>query len=443
MVANMFDTVKKAFQIKEIRAKIFFTFLMLVVIRFASQLPVPGVDRDYFSRWFAAQQSSDAFSLFDAFTGGSFLNMSVLALNITPYITSSIIIQLLTIAIPKLEELQKEGEEGRKIMVSITRYVTVALSLIEATAMAIGFGRQGLLEKYNFINVVTVIFVLTAGSAFLMWIGERITDRGVGNGISIVLTINIISRIPADVVNLFKQFVSGKNIAKGTLASVIIIAVIVAMVVLVILLNSAERHIPVQYTRKMQGRRMVGGNSTHIPLRVNTAGVMPIIFASSLMEFPVIISQLVGYSGQGWWGEFLKYLSSSYWCRPSQIKYSIGLLVYIALLIFFAYFYTSITFNPIEIADNMKKQGGFIPGIRPGRPTSEYLNKILGYIIFIGAVGLTIVGIIPFIFRGLFNANVSFGGTSLIIVVSVVLETIKQIESMMMVRNYKGFLSEK
>lgn len=437
----MFETVKNAFKVKEIRMKILFTFLMLIVIRYGSELPVPGVDRNYFANWFASQ-TGDAFSLVDAFTGGSFLNMSVLALNITPYITSSIIIQLLTIAIPKLEEMQKEGEEGRKLLVSITRYVTIALALLQGSAMAIGFGRQGLLEEYNALNVITVIAILTAGSAFLMWIGEQITDKGVGNGISIVLIINIISRMPQDIASLFKQFVIGKSVAVGTVAAVIIIAVICAMVVLVILLNDAERRIPVSYARKVQGRHQIGGQNSSIPLKVNTAGVMPIIFASSIMEFPVIISTLVGYNGTGWWSEALRYLSSSYWCNPMMPKYSIGLVVYVLLLIFFAYFYTSITFNPIEVADNMKKGGGFIPGIRPGKPTTEYLQRILNYIIFIGAVGLTIVGIIPFIFRGVFNASVSFGGTSLIIVVSVVLETIKQIESMMLVRNYKGFLAD-
>ena len=437
----MLESVKNVFKLKEIRQKLIYTFLMMIVIRIGSQLPAPGIDRTYFSNWFA-QQTGDAFSFVDAFTGGSFLNMSILALNITPYITSSIIIQLLTIAIPKLEEIQREGEEGRKLLISITRYVTVALALMESAAMAIGFGRNGLLEEYNAINIIMVICTLTAGSAFLMWIGERITENGVGNGISIVLAINIISRMPQDIAALFSQFVIGKTIAIGAVAALVIIAVIIVMVVLVILLNDAERRIPVQYAQKIQGRRLVGGANSVIPLKVNTAGVMPIIFASSLMEFPVIISTLAGYKGTGIWSEILRYLSSSYWCNPGQPKYTIGLLVYIALLVFFAYFYTSITFNPLEIADNLKKRGGFIPGIRPGKPTIEYLNRILNYIIFIGAIGLTIVGILPFIFRGVFNASVSFGGTSLIIVVSVVLETIKQIESMMMVRNYKGFLNE-
>lgn len=415
--------------------------MMLVVIRIGSQLPVPGVDRGYFARWFA-QQTGDAFNFFDAFTGGSFLNMSILALNITPYITSSIIMQLLTIAIPKLEEMQRDGEDGRKKIASITRYVTIALALIESGAMAIGFGRQGLLEQFNALNVITVIAALTAGSAFLMWIGERITDKGVGNGISIVLTINIISRMPQDIVSLLQQFVYGKKIATAVVAVVIIAAIIVGMVALVVLLNGGVRKIPVQYAKKVQGRKMVGGQTTNIPLKINTAGVIPIIFAQSIMQFPVIISTLVGYQGTGVWTQILRFLNSGNWCKPSEPVYSIGLVVYIVLVIFFAYFYTSITFNPLEVAENMKKQGGFIPGIRPGKPTSDYLTKILNYIIFIGAVGLTIVGILPYFFNGIFGASVSFGGTSLIIIVSVLLETMKQIESQMLVRNYKGFLND-
>lgn len=438
----MLTTLKNAFKVKEIRQRVLYTLGMLVIIRLASQLPVPGVNRDYFANWFA-QQTGDAFNLFDAFTGGSFLSMSVIALNITPYITSSIIIQLLTIAIPKLEEMQKDGEEGRKKITAITRYVTVALAVIESGAMAIGFGRRGLLETYNALNVITVIVALTAGSAFLMWIGEQITEKGIGNGISVVLTINIVSRLPQDITALFNQFVFGKEIAPAVVAAVIIIAVIILMVVLVIVLNSGTRKIPVQYAKKMQGRKMYGGNSSNIPLKINTAGVIPVIFASSLMQFPVIICSLLGVSGgTGFGGKVLRALSSSNWCRPSEPLYSIGLVLYIALVIFFAYFYTSITFNPIEIAENMKKQGGFIPGIRPGRPTSEYLSKILNYIIFIGACGLTIVCVLPFFFNGAFGASVSFGGTSLIIIVSVIVETLKQVESLMLVRNYKGFLND-
>lgn len=437
----MLTTLKNAFKIKELRKKIFFTFAMLVVIRLGSQLPVPGVDRNFFATWFAAQ-TGDAFNFFDAFTGGSFINMSIFALNISPYITSSIIMQLLTIAIPKLEEMQRDGEDGRKKIASITRYVTIGLALISSTAMAIGFGRQGLLETYNVINVITVIAALTAGSAFLMWVGERITENGVGNGISIVLVINIISRMPQDITSLFEQFVFGKAIAKAVVAALIILAIIIGMVILVIILNDGVRKIPVQYAKKVQGRKMVGGQSTNIPLKVNTAGVIPVIFASSIMQMPIIICSLLSVNATGVWGEILKGLNSSYWCNPDHPIYSIGLVLYIVLVIFFAYFYTSITFNPLEIADNMKRQGGFIPGIRPGKPTSDYLTKLLNYIIFIGAVGLTIVCVIPYFFNGVFGASVSFSGTSLIIIVSVVLETMKQIESQMLVRNYKGFLND-
>ena len=439
----MLKTLRNAFKIKDIRNRIIFTFFMLIIIRIGSQLPVPGVNQEVFANWFAGQ-SSDAFSFFDAITGGSFEQMSIFALNITPYITSSIIMQLLTIAIPKLEEMQKDGEEGRKKIAEITRYVTVGLALIESVALAIGFGRSGYLTNYNAFSVITVVVTLTAGSAVLMWLGERITEKGIGNGISIVLVINIISRLPEDLTTLYEQFVAGQSVpAKAVLAAVVILAIIVAMVVFVIVLQDAERKIPVQYSKKLQGRKQVGGQSSHIPLKVNTGGVIPVIFAQSLMQTPVIIAGIVGKgNGTGIGSKILRGLSQSNWCNPSQPVYSIGLVVYIALIIAFAYFYTSITFNPLEIANNMKKQGGFIPGIRPGKPTSDYLSKMLTYIVFIGAVGLSIVAFMPIFFSGVFNANVSFGGTSIIIIVGVVIETIKQIESQMLVRYYKGFLND-
>ena len=441
----MFETVKNAFKIKEIRKKLIFTLLMMIVVRLGCELPVPGVDRTYFANWFS-QQTGDAFNFMDAFTGGSFLKMSVFALNITPYITSSIIMQLLTIAIPKLEEMQREGEDGRKKIASITRYVTVGLSLMESSAMAIGFGRQGLLEEYNALNVIMVITALTAGSAFIMWIGERITENGVGNGISIVLTINIISRIPEDLKSLWNQFVTpqfeGHKYGAGTIALVIIVAVILVTVILTVILNGAERRIPVQYAKKVQGRKMVGGQSSHIPLKVNTGGVIPIIFASSLMQLPGVISSFFGSKSSSGWQKFLYFLNSGNWFKPGAWVYTWGALFYVVLVVFFAYFYTSITFNPMEVAENMKKSGGFIPGTRPGKPTQDYLTKVLNYIVFIGAVGLIIVAMIPIIFNGLFGASVSFGGTSLIIIVGVILETMKQIESQMLVRNYKGFLND-
>ena len=438
----MLETLKNAFRIKDIRKKLFFTFCMIVVIRFGSQLPVVGVDRDYFSQWFS-QQSNDAFSFFSAFTGGSFERMSIFALSITPYITSSIIIQLLTIAIPALEEMHKDGEEGRKKINRITRYVTVALALIESLAMTVGFGNSGLIPDMNFLKGLTVVVALTAGSTLLMWIGERITEKGVGNGISIVLMVNILSSIPSDMANLYDMFIKGKTIAYGVLAGVIILAVILATILLVILLNGAQRKIPVQYAKKMQGRKMVGGQSTFIPLKVNTAGVIPVIFASSLMSIPQIIISFGRIDvGSGIGGTIVGMLSQNNWFNYRTPIYSVGLLLYIVLIVFFAYFYTSITFNPIEVADNMKKQGGFIPGIRPGKPTTDYLNKILNYVIFIGAAGLIIVVLVPIFFNGMFGASVSFGGTSIIIVVGVILETLKQIESQMLVRNYKGFLTD-
>ena len=436
----MFTTLKNAFKIKEIRSKLLFTFAMLVVIRIGSNLPVPGVDTEYLRVVFN-QQMGSAFDFFDAITGGSFLTMSILALGINPYITSSIIMQLLTIAIPKLEEMQKDGEDGKKKITTITRYVTMGLALLQASAMVIGFGSQGLIPEFDTMKAIVAIAAMTAGSAFLMWIGERITEKGVGNGISIVLVINIISRLPEDISALFAQFVYGKPFATAALAVVVIFAVIILMVVLVIILNGGVRKIPVQYAQKVQGRKMVGGQASSIPLKVNTSGVIPIIFAQSIMQFPLIIASFVGYEGNGAWGHILGALNSQNWCNPKMPVYSIGLLVYILLVIFFAYFYTSITFNPLMVADNMKKQGGFMPGIRPGKPTSDYLSKVLHYIIFIGAVGLTIIGVLPFVFNGVFGASVSFGGTSLIIIVSVVLETVKQIESQMLVRNYKGFLN--
>ena len=304
----MFETLKSVFRVKEMRRKLLYVLWMILVIRIGSQLPIPGVDSDVFKQWFRSN-TGDAFNFFDAFTGGSFESMSVFALNITPYITSSIIIQLLTIAIPALEEMHRDGEEGRKKMTAITRYVTVGLALFESIAMAIGFGRQGMIPNLDFFKGVVVVACLTAGSAMLMWLGERITEKGVGNGISIVLTINIISRVPSDLTLLYENFIKGKTIAKGTLAGLIIAAVILLVVVLVLILNGAERRIPVQYSKKMVGRKLMGGQSTNIPLKVNTAGVIPVIFASSIMSFPAVIAQLTG-KGNDNILDMAKYLST-------------------------------------------------------------------------------------------------------------------------------------
>ncbi|MFR5567221.1 MAG: preprotein translocase subunit SecY, partial [Clostridium sp.] len=427
----MFKTIRNAFKVKELRAKILYTFMMLVVIRFGCQLPIPGIQTTFFADWFA-KQTTDVFGFFNAMTGGSFSSMSIFALSITPYITSSIIIQLLTIAIPKLEELQKDGEDGRKKIQEYTRYTTVGLALIESSAMAIGFGRQGLLIDYNAWNIIIAIVTMTTGSALLMWIGEQITEKGVGNGISIVLLFNILSSVPDDMKTLYYRFIFGQTVTKMIFSVVVIALIILAMVVFVIVLNDAERRIPVQYSKKMVGRKMVGGQASNIPLKINTAGVMPVIFASSIMSFPVVISQFFTIDPNSIGSKILMVLNSGSWCRPEYPIYSIGLVIYIALLIMFAYFYTSITFNPLEVANNMKKQGGFIPGIRPGKPTSDYLNKILNYIVFIGACGLIVIAIVPILASGLLNVSrISFSGTSLIIIVGVVLETIKAVESQM------------
>ncbi|MCD7993691.1 MAG: preprotein translocase subunit SecY [Clostridia bacterium] len=438
----MFKTIRNAFKVKELRTKILYTFMMLVVIRFGSQLPIPGIETSFFANWFA-KQTTDVFGFFNAMTGGSFSSMSIFALSITPYITSSIIIQLLTIAIPKLEELQKDGEDGRKKIQEYTRYTTVGLALIESSAMAIGFGRQGLLIDYNAWNIIIAIVTMTTGSALLMWIGEQITEKGVGNGISIVLLFNILSSVPDDMKTLYYRFIFGQTVTKMIFSVVVITLIILAMVVFVIVLNDAERRIPVQYSKKMVGRKMVGGQASNIPLKINTAGIMPVIFASSIMSFPVVISQFFTIDPNSIGSKILMVLNSGSWCRPEYPIYSIGLVIYIALLIMFAYFYTSITFNPLEVANNMKKQGGFIPGIRPGKPTSDYLNKILNYIVFIGACGLIVIAIVPILASGLLNVSrISFSGTSLIIIIGVVLETIKAVESQMLVRYYKGFLND-
>ena len=438
----MSNAVVSAFKNKQLRKKLLFTTLILIVVRFGSQLPIPEIDSAQISAYLKSTLG-DSFSLLNSFTGGSFMQMSVFALSVTPYITSSIIMQLMTIVIPALEEIQKDGEDGRKRMAKITRYVTVVLAIIEGAGLAIGFANQGALgTDYTTFTIVTMIIALTAGAVLVMWLGERITESGIGNGISIILLINIVSGMPGDFTSLYNQFMKGKQIGPALIAGCVIVGVVLAVVIFVIVLSDAERHIPVQYSKKMQGRKLVGGQQSKIPLKVNTAGVIPIIFASSIMQFPIMLQNVLKYENNGFIGKALTSLNSSTWFDASHPKRSIGLLIYIVLVVLFAYFYTSITFNPLEISNNMKKQGGFIPGIRPGKPTVDYLNKILKYIIFIGAAGLTIVAVVPFFFNGVFGASVSFGGTSIIIVVGVILETIKQIQSQLLVQNYSGFLSE-
>ena len=437
----MFETLRNALKVKDIRKRLLFTLVVLVICRLGSQLPIPGIDTDTISQYLNSLLG-DSFNLLNSFTGGSFESMSLFALNVTPYITASIIIQLLTIAIPALEELYRDGEDGRKKINNITRFVTLALSVLESAGLAIGFGKQGLLSNYGPLIVIEMIVCLTAGSVFVMWLGEQITDKGVGNGISIILLCNIVSRMPSDLFNLYQKFMEGKQISNVIIAGVIIFLVILGTIIFTIVLNDAERRIPVQYSRKIQGGSQLGGLGSTLPVKVNTANVMPIIFSSSLLQFPLVIKQLVGANPKGTAGFIFNALNQSNWCNPDHWNWSIGLIVYLLLNVVIAYFYTSITFNPLEISNNMKKQGGYIPGVRPGKATVDYLNSILTYIIFIGAIGLCIVAVIPIFFNGFFGANVSFGGTSIIIIAGVVLETMKQIESQTLVRQYTGFLTE-
>ncbi len=439
----MFKTIIDAFRIKEIRKRLLYTIVMLIIVRIGCQIPLPGTDANVIKQVLGGL-AEGGFGFFDALTGSSFSSMSIFALNISVYITASIIMQLLTIAFPKLEEMQKEGETGRQKIANITRYMTVVLALIESTAMCVGFGNQGVFgnitgSKYTW-TIICGILVLTAGASLVMWMGEQITEKGIGNGISMVLLINIVSTMPNDFSSLYQQFVKGaKNIGMAVLSAVIIVVLVIAVIVFIVYLNGGERRINVQYSRKMAGNgKQYGGSASHIPLKVNTAGVIPIIFAASLYQFPTVIASFANNGSAEW----TRYFISSYWFKPGAFKYTCGILLYLVLIIFFAYFYTQITFNPAEVANNIKKQGGFVPGIRPGKPTEEYFQTVLKYLVFIGAVGLIIVCIIPMIVSGVFNAQLSFAGTSIIIVVSVILETAQQIESMMLVRNYSGFLAK-
>ena len=442
----MFKTLRNAFKVKETRSKLLYTLFALVVIRLGSLITVPGIQKEAIQQYLK-NSLGDSLNIFSSFTGGSFDQMSIFALSVTPYITATIIMQLLTIAIPALEEMQKDGEDGRKKITAITRFMTVGLAILESAGLAVSFGQKGYLNNYSFITVIEMIVILTAGSAFVMWLGERITERGVGNGISIILLINIVSTMPNDFKNVFttytKKYLDEGDYIRMTVSVVTVVVIVALVVALVCALQGAEREIPVQYAKSVRGRRTVGGQSSSIPLKVNTAGVIPVIFASSILSIPAIIVNLFGIKSSGVGAKILSALSQSNWFNKANWWPTLGLLAYVLLVFFFAYFYTAITFNPMEIANNMKKGGGFIPGIRPGKPTQDYLNKILNYIIFIGAVGLLIVAVIPMFFNGYFGMTFSFGGTSIIIVVGVVIETMKGLESQMLPRHYQGFLLDK
>lgn len=401
---------------------------MLVIFRLGSTIPVPGMNKEALDQLFNQQQNG-LFSFFNLLSGGAFANFTIFALSITPYITSSIIMQLLTIAIPSLEAIAKEGEEGRKKIAQFTRYGTVVLALIQGTAVSIGLFRQALIST-DIWSVGVVVLTLTAGTAFLMWLGEQITEKGIGNGISLIIFGGIVSSIPIGVAQTIEKY----RIGEVSIISLVLFAVIAIFIIAgVIVIQQGTRKIPVQYAKRVVGRKTYGGHSTHIPLKVNQAGVIPVIFAISLLQFPLTLTFF--FQGGGFTNFVEKYLSPA--GNPGIWIYSI---LNVILIIFFTYFYTAVTFNPPEVAENMKKHGGFIPGIRPGKPTAEYLQKVLTRITLAGAVFLATIAVLPTLILQFSSLQLQFGGTSLLIVVGVALETMKQVEAQMMMRHYQGFL---
>ncbi len=425
----MIDTIKNAWKIVDLRKKLIYTFVMLVIFRLGSCIPVPLLDPAQMQSLFSAENSM--FGFIDMVSGGAFQNATIFAMSITPYINSSIIMQLLCVAIPALERMQKEGEDGRKKIGQMMRYGTVVLALVQAIGLYFLLKSYGAVTNPGFTSAVVVITTFTAGTAFLMWLGEQITEKGVGNGISLIIFAGIVSRIPGMFVSLWAYLQSGNLNWIGALALIVLALVVIGVVVA---MNEAERRIPVQYAKRVVGRKMYGGQSTHIPIKVAAAGVIPIIFAMSIMAFPGTIASFFGVQAgdKGFWGGFLWVFSSSSW---------IYAVLYFLLIIFFTYFYTAIQFNPIEMSNNMKKNGGFIPGIRPGRPTSDYISKVLSRITLAGAIFLGLIAVLPiFMNLGLHISNFAIGGTSLLIVVGVALETVKDLESQMLMRHYKGFL---
>ena len=427
----MLQTLRNAWKIEELRKKILFTLVIILLYRLGNAIPVPDVNIALLNAYFAQQQST-ILGLLDVMSGGAFSNATIFALSIQPYINASIIIQLLCIAIPSLERLSKEGgEEGRKKIASITRYATVAIGLIQ------GFAYYMLIMNNNMLNAdaqgiwsaIVIILTFTSGSALIMWLGEQITEFGIGNGISMILFASIISRLPTSLITTVRNITAGK--LQWWLAVLMLIGAI-AMIVLIVYVNDAERRIPVQYAKRVVGRKMYGGQSTHLPMKVNMSGVMPIIFAQSIASVPATFAAFAGKTA-GW---------VNTWFANNSIPYAI---IYFLLIIFFAYFYSTIQFNPVEVANNLKKNGGYIPGFRPGKPTSEFIQKVLNKITLFGAIYLGIIAIVPILISHFSNAaaltGLSLGGTSIIIVVGVALETVRALEAQMLMRNYKGFLS--
>ena len=439
----MLSAFVSAFRTPDLRKKLLFTVFILAIFRLGAAIPSPGVSYTNVQQCIAENQQgsgADVFTLLNLFSGGALFQLSVFALGIMPYITASIILQLLTVVIPRLELLRKEGQAGQAKITQYTRYLTLGLAVLQASGY-IALAESGQLFGNNcdkdvipttglmphWMNLVLIVITMTAGTACIMWLGELITDRGVGNGMSVLIFTNIAARMPSEGWQIFK---------KGALTFAIVLGIGVVVIVAVVFIEQAQRRVPVQYAKRMSGRRMFGGTSTYIPLKVNQAGVIPVIFASSLLYLPQLITQLAGNNSTNSVVVFINrhIVQQNDW---------VHIVLYFALIIFFTYFYVAITFNPTEVADNMKKYGGFVPGIRPGRPTAEYLDFILNRITLPGSLYLGIIAILPNLFIGLAGGNVQnfpFGGTAVLIMVGVGLETVKQIESQLMQRNYEGFL---
>ena len=428
---QLFATMRNAWRIKDIRRKLLFTLAMLLVYRLGSFVPVPGIDREIVGDILTGGgEGGGLFGLFDIFAGGALSQFSVFAMGIMPYINASIIMQLLQVVIPKFEEWAKEGPEGRKKLMQFTRYGTVVLGFIQSIGMSFAFSSAIGVNRFvdptgYYLAIAVIALSLTAGTAFLMWLGEQITDKGIGNGISLIIFAGIVSRLPITVTQTFSRLRVGEINVFNLIAVLIMGLVVIAAVIYI---QEGERRIPVQYAKRVVGRRMYGGASSHIPLKVNQAGIIPVIFATSLLLFPETIAQF-------WQNNFLQTVAGFF-----RLGTTSGTILASILIIFFAYFYTAITVNPTELADNMRKNGGFIPGIRPGRPTAGHIERIINRITLVGAVFLAAIVALPYILTGVIGMEIGIGGTALLIVVGVALETMKQIESQMLMRHYKGFM---
>ncbi len=424
----MFKTVINAWRLPDLRKKFIFTLLMLTIFQLGIVIPVPGVKPGAIAQLLGitTDGSGDSlFNLMNIISGGALSTASIFAMGITPYINASIIMQLLTVAIPALEKLQKEGDEGRKILAKWTRYATVILGFIQAAGIYVGLSMNGAMDA-GVMSFLTTVISFTAGTAFLMWIGEQITEKGIGNGISLIIFTGIVSRVPEMVVQIWNGLLQG---TLNWFTTILLVALGLAVIAFVVTINSAERRIPIQYAKRVVGRKVYGGQSTHIPLKVAMAGVIPIIFASSILAFPSTIIRMFG-EPTGWTLKFLNFIGPSSWFYG---------LFYFLLIIFFTFFYTAMMYNPIEMANNIKNNGGFVPGIRPGKPTSDFISKVINKVTIIGSLVIALIAVLPILMsRG--NMVLAFGGTSLLILVGVAIETYRQIESQMLMRHYKGFL---